>query len=1000
MLLLGLGEDFVSMVAQTLVMVIIQGLNPRVRMSRQKPVNNDRSNWQSMDPFIVYSKTPKGVKAVKAWFSGLSSPAKRVLALVDSKLSAGEIMQGESLDEAEMDKVLTQLESDGLIRVLMRKHEDELHVHAATPPMVVEEIVETSDGMEVETLDFSAFTAEAEQKSKSEQHEAERKAQEAVERASKEETEKRLREAEELRLKAENAEKARMVAEEKAWQERVARQEAEAKAKEGAKRIAQAEAERREREEAERKAKEAAERKARDEADARARVELEQKVREEAERRELEAAELRARAEAAEKARQEAEEHARREMERISREAEEMRQKVEAEAKARVEAEAREKMQRREREEAEKKAREEAESIAKAEAEQKAREEAERRDREAAELLARAEAAEKARLEAEEHARREMERITREAEEVRQKAEAEAKARAEAEARLEAERIAREEAEVRAQAEAEEKKRLEAERKLQEASAREAKQEEERKAREEAERQESERKAKEEKERLEKQEAAALAQREAERLSKEEAKRKVLERKAQEEEKARAKAEEKARLEAEKKAQKVAEKAAREEAKRIEGHEAEEQARARALEKVEARAGSSATEPGKFKAIALKVGLIYVPVVIAVLVGLLHVVSINALVSPIEKLATESLGEPVKVQEVHVALIPQPSLVLNNVSVGGNQPVKLSSVRVLPVVSTFFAQVKQLKSVKIDQISLAPADFYHASQWVSTAAKSLRLRLGDVRINKLTLSIPGVPLPVFSAKVNSSSTGELSDVELVTVDQSLSLRIKPLQDASEIELAASNWKFPFAEGLQLSELTAKGLADASKVDFILVEGRLMGGSVKGQAGLDWSSGLAAKSNFKVSGLGLSGALKAFGSQADVTGDLDASMTFVGKAADAANLVSSGEITANFNVTGGKIGGIDIGHAVLTGSGSLSGGGTNFDKLSGSVVVKGGHVQFKQLLLESNQLRARGMVDVMPDQRISGKISAELSVGSRKSQGSFGLAGMVGDLKRQ
>lgn len=961
-----------------------------------------------MDPFIVYSKTPKGVKAAKAWFSGLSSPAKRVLTLVDSKLSAGQIMQGENLGEEEMDRVLTQLESEGLIRVLTRRHEDELHVHAATPPMVVEEILETADGMEVETLDFSAFTAAAEEQSKSEQQGAERKAQEAVERARREEAEKRSSEAEALRLKAENAEKARMAAEEKARQESLARQEAEAKAKEEAKRIAQAEAERRAREETERKAKESAERKAREEADARTRAEAEKKAREEAERRELEASELRARAEAAEKARQEAEEHARREMERISREAEELRQKVEAEAKARAEAEAREEMQRRERDEAErrareaaeKKAREEAEALAKAAAEQKAREEAERRDREAAELLARAEAAEKARLEAEEHARREMERITREAEEVRQKAEAEAKARAEAEARLEAERIAREEAEARAQAEAEEKNKLEAERRLQEDAVREAKQEAERRARDEAEKQESERKAKQEKERQEKQEAEALARREAERLDKEEAERKALERKAQEAEKARAKSEEKARIEAEKKAQKEAEKAAREEARRIERQEAEERAHAKALEKADARAGSGATEPGKFKAVALKAGLIYVPVAIAVLVGLLHVVSLNALVPPIEKLVTESLGEPVKVQEVHGAIIPQPSLVLDNVSIGGNQPVKLSSIRVLPVASTVFDQIKQLKSVEIDQMSLAPADLNHVAQWVNAAAKSNRLRLGMVRINKFTLSIPGIPLPQFGAKVNVSSTGELSDVELVSVDQSLSLRIKPSQSISEIELAASNWKFPFDEGLQLSELTARGMADASKVDFSQVEGKLMGGSVKGQAGLDWSAGLSAKGNFKVSGLGLSGALKALGSQADVTGDLDASTIFVSKAADAANLVGNGEMKANFTVTDGKLGGIDIGHAVLTGSASLSGSGTNFDKLSGNVVIKGGHYQFKQLLLESKQLRARGEVDVMPDQRISGRIGAELSVGSRKTQGSFGLGGMVGDVKRQ
>ena len=137
-----------------------------------------------MDLSIVYSKTAKGLRAGNAWFGGLSSQAKRILTLIDGKLSTGDILaQSGKLSENELETVLTQLENDGHIRILMRRSAEDLNHGHAFSSMVVEEIGPVA-GIEVETLDFSAFTAEADQK--------EREAAEAAKK-TKEEAESKTR---------------------------------------------------------------------------------------------------------------------------------------------------------------------------------------------------------------------------------------------------------------------------------------------------------------------------------------------------------------------------------------------------------------------------------------------------------------------------------------------------------------------------------------------------------------------------------------------------------------------------------------------------------------------------------------------------------------------------------------------------------------------------------------------------------------------------------------
>ena len=125
---------------------------------------------------------------------------------------------------------------------------------------------------------------------------------------------------------------------------------------------------------------------------------------------------------------------------------------------------------------------------------------------------------------------------------------------------------------------------------------------------------------------------------------------------------------EKVGLEIKKKTKRVAEVEGRQEIIRA----AQEEAELKAKSKVKSRALAITIILGKWAAVVKKAMLIYLPLVILLIIGLLHLVNISPLVAPIEKLASESLGTPVVIEEVRASLWPRPHLVLKNVAIGAN----------------------------------------------------------------------------------------------------------------------------------------------------------------------------------------------------------------------------------------------------------------------------------------------------------------------------------------
>lgn len=636
-----------------------------------------------------------------------------------------------------------------------------------------------------------------------------------------------------------------------------------------------------------------------------------------------------------------------------------IRAKAEAEEKARVDAEI--KAQIIARAEAERKAREENEATARREAQEKERLRAERKAREEAELKAHEEALTRAKREAEEKARLEAEIKAREEAMRKAREEAETRARREAEekARIETERKAREKAKARAKAEAEEKERLEAERK--------ARMAEEERAKREAE----------EKVRLE-----------TKRLAKEAA-----------EARAKLEAEAKALADAERRAQKLAEAERKAEAKLRAKLEAEEKARAKAEEKARIRAERGPVDIHALLApifSASKRLAISLSVIVLLLLVLAQLINLSMLVNPIQKLASESIQEPVIVKGVHASLWPQPHLVLTDVTIGELMDIKASDISVYPELSSAFSEVKTLKSIQIESLTIDQDNLTRPMGWIASTNKLGKLKIGQVYLGKTLVKTHDFDLPMLNADIKFDDAGGLINTTISNENNHMTAVITPHNNDYEINLTAQDWQAPLGPAVVFDELTVRGTATRGQANLTQAEAKLYGGTVNAQFNINWTDSWNAAGSFQLAKVNLEKIIPVFSEQASLKGRLNAIGTFSMKANDPAKLIVTPEINANFEASDGYIDRIDLVHTLQIG-GNKQGGGvsTHFDSFSGSLALKDGHYQFKQLALEAGQLKAIGEVDIQNNQNISGKIHTELNMKSRQLQSNSTLSGTVG-----
>jgi hypothetical protein len=724
--------------------------------------------------------------------------------------------------------------------------------------------------------------------------------------------------------------KAEVTAQNTAEADEVARQVAQARAKQGPDSRARAEADARAKADADARAKREADERARREAEARAKAEAEAKAKRDAEERARKEAEAKAKADAEARARAEAEAKSKREAEERARKDAEARAKAEAEAKAKAKAAADEKARR----DAEARAKADAEAKAKREADERARQHMDEQGRREAEARSRVEAEERARKEAEARAQREQEeRIRHDLEQRVREAEDQSRRDAEDRRRREAEDRARRDAQDQARREAEERARREAEEKA---------------------RREAEERAR--------RETAEQAKREAEeaarRRDEEERARRDAERRARDEEKGRAKAEAEAAARA-RREERAREKADAEEKAAAREKEREKDAAvvAARLEKIRSGKGKGKGGLGKY------VGFAALAVVIGGLVYL-HFMPLD--IAKYEALATQRVGQPVKIGSGNISLIPSPAIRFENVTIGAGKNVRIASVAATPELGAVFADPPVLKSLELSGVTL---DASGLAGVVLGRTQGTALGIERIRATGVKLVLSGVNLPELDATLTFQADGAVQKISVSNPSKTLVAELQPQGGRVAVDASIGGANTLFGLPFEVDSVSAKGIATATEFTASELDAKILGGVVRGKGTLRWNGPL-----------GFDGTLEARGIDAKrltpiLNGTVQGPMAVAAHGETLEKLGDGARLDWSFAMQNGLINGIDLPRTLQ--SGKSVGGTTKIDEMTGQALVGDGRAALRNVRIVGGPMQANGTLDIEGGKTLAGRFNADM-----------------------
>ena len=885
--------------------------------------------------------------------------------------------------------------------------------------------------------------------------EAERKLKEAAAMKTREETERKANiEAEAMAQttrdlqKILQAERKALEENEKKKQEEAARrgsQEAEARSRDEAERKRREDEERQRKEAEDRQHREAEERKRKAAEELKRREEEEERKRREQEERKRQEEEARKRKEAEEfKRREEEEERTRREQEERKRQEEEARKRKQEEERKRQEEEERKRIEaeeRKRREEEERKRREEEELKRKAEEDRVKREEEERRQRREEEDRRRQDEDQRRRKEDEaldekekeenDLRRTEEDRLRTEENDRRQKADAERRiSEAEESARRarEDDRRAREEKQERMRREDENRRLREEEERARAPVAAKAdapaefdlsglksmedriavefekQQDELRKREEEEERRRNqdeqarlsiEREEREEEARLEAERRESEDRERRERMEQERAERDSRERKRQEEKEARGReAEERKTATAhERKRQEEmkveSERRSREEA--LVGRRKEQEERDRKRAEVQSLKKSKAIRSPLEKA---KPFLIGIAVVVALLFGGVQLLPMNSYIPAVEKLAADHIKEPVTIGSMKISILGGFAMNLDNVKLGTTQDVKIDRVTLSPELGSIFGDVKVVRRIDVESMSVAQEVLPRLSKWMEAALADKGVQVGRIVMKNIKIESTLLQLPPFDADLQMSAEGSIERARLS--DGKLEIVLTPRNNEIDIEVAANKgWVSPIGPNLEFTDFSAKAVASNSRIRVSEFKALLYGGAASGTAVLNWGGPWSIEGDLSTERINLQELMPVFTREAKSSGQLESRFRYSMVAPDLPSLFKQPKMDGSFAIRKGDLDGVDLVRALQVGGReNVQGGATRFEEITGTLALSGDRYQFRSLNLGSGLLSATGGFDVAPNNDVSGKAFVELRSQAAQIRGNFNVGGSL------
>jgi len=363
-------------------------------------------------------------------------------------------------------------------------------------------------------------------------------------------------------------------------------------------------------------------------------------------------------------------------------------------------------------------------------------------------------------------------------------------------------------------------------------------------------------------------------------------------------------------------------------------------------------------------------------VLVAIAVALPFLLPLNFYAPKIERFVSDRIHEPVTILGLHIVLLPEPGLVLEDVSAGKSQEFKAQIVRVSVDPFSLMRPVKVLNQISFESVTASQEVLGRLPSWLKADSAAPRIQIKNIRLNNLKMNVAPVDPGVVSADITLTPEGAFASALVTSEDGKASLAIRPEQDRYALELNARNWQPPTGPAVVFDELHINASLAAEELDMKEIGGSLYGGTIAGAAKLDWHDGWRLNGEVHGKRVEVERVVSLLSPETTVSGRMNADGRFSMKAKSYAQLFAAPSVEVKFKVADGAIHNLDMVKAVRAGDGSR-GGQTRFDELSGALQVSGKSYRLRQIRISSGLLSAEGGLGITPGNQISGNFHVQI-----------------------
>jgi hypothetical protein len=363
-------------------------------------------------------------------------------------------------------------------------------------------------------------------------------------------------------------------------------------------------------------------------------------------------------------------------------------------------------------------------------------------------------------------------------------------------------------------------------------------------------------------------------------------------------------------------------------------------------------------------------------VVLAIAIGLLHVVPLNHYIGGAQQVMAQRLGVPVTITNLRYALLPFPRLTLERVGIGKLQEIKIESIVVSAWPMTLFGDSLDFDNVEINSLNTDQETLSLIPGWTRPQAGAQRLSVRRVQLKSVRLAVKDLNIPNFNGDITLSREGALQ--RAVLTDGKARIEIAPKDNGLSVGLEAHNWRLPIGPAVEFEDLVAEAVMDSQQARITAIDGKIGRATIKGGARANWGGGIRVEGSFTVTNGDLAQLLSSFTRDFSATGTLQANVSYALQGTTLQNLFAEPRVEATFNIEKGVLNNVDIVRAIqIPARDGVRGGKTGFNSLAGSMRLANQSYSYHQLQLSSGPMNSFGSVDIAPNGNLSGRISTQL-----------------------